>query len=246
MKRWHWNAKGLSALDKQQNLLQHSLAVWPRRGKTLLEVNCGQGILSPLLWECGFDLTATELRPELRTRAAAVMGSRAEITAAADDHLPFEDSSFDGVVLHLSGGDKKKMEVAVREALRVTSGGLAVTFWNSASLAYLLHCLQGRKDPWPGPVYSWWRVWRMLKEMGGGKACGMSTLAGPRCLWNSSCSLGGCIRKLPLPLGAWCVVRLDLGPARPVTPLPLKIKGQRLRRPEPALEYGSKNSLNSQ
>lgn len=246
MKRWHWKTKGLSALSKQQNLLQHSLAVWPRRGKTLLEVNCGQGMFSPLLWECGFDLTATELRPELRARAAAAMGCRAEIAAAADDHLPFDDSSFDGVVLHLSSGDREKVKIAVREALRVSSGGLAVTFWNSASLAYLLHCLQGRKKNWPGPAHQWWSIWRLLKDMGDGKACGMSTLAGPRSAWNRSCPLGGCVHKLPLPLGAWCVIRLDLGPARPVTPMPLKIKGQRLRRPEPVLEYGSKNSLNSQ
>ena len=86
----------------------------------------------------------------------------------------------------------------------------------------------------------------MLKDLGDGKACGMSTLAGPRSLWNCSCLLGGAIHKLPLPLGAWCVIRLDLGPARPVTPMPLKIKGQRLRRPEPVLEYGSKNSLKPQ
>ena len=246
MKRWLWKTKGFSALSKQQNLLQHSLAAWPRRGKTLLEVNCGQGIFSPLLWECGFDLTATELRPELRARAAAAMGCRAEIAAAADDHLPFEDNSFDGVVLHLSGGDKKIAENAVQEALRVSCGGLAVTFWNSISLAYLLHCLQGRKSTWPGPVHTWWRIWRMLKDMGCGKVCAMSTLAGPRSLWNGSCPLGGVIHKLPLPLGAWWVIRLDLGPARPVTPMPLKIKGQRLRRAEPVLEYGSKNSLKSQ
>ena len=246
MKRWLWKTKDVSALSKQQNLLQHSLAAWPRRGKTLLEVNCGQGIFSSLLWECGFDLTATELRPELRARAAATMGCRAEIAAAADDHLPFDNNSFDGVVLHLSSGDKKNAASAIGEALRVSSGGLAVTFWNSASLAYLLHRLQGQKSSWPGPAHTWWRIWRMLKDMGGGKVCGMSTLAGPRSFWNSSCPLGGAIHKLPLPLGAWCVIRLDLGPARPVTPMPLKIKAQRLRSPEPVLEYGSKNSLKPQ
>ena len=95
MKWWNGNIKGTSALSKQQNLLQQCLAGWPRRKKTLLEINCGQGAFSPLLWECGFDLTVTEVRPEQRTQTAAVMGARAEILAAADDYLPFEDDFFD-------------------------------------------------------------------------------------------------------------------------------------------------------
>ena len=248
MKWLNWNIKGDSALSKQQNLLQQCLAVWPRRGKTLLEINCGQGMFSPLLWECGFDLTVTELRPELRSQVAALMGGRAEILAASEDYLPFDDNFFDSVVLHLAATDKKGIDAAVQEALRVASSGLAVTFWNSASLAYALHRIQGSKgsrSSWPGPVHNWWQVWRVLKNTKIGRLCGTSTLAGPRSFWDGICPLSCCTRVLRLPFGAWGVIRLDLESARPVTPIPLKIKRPRLRSPQPAMECGSKNSLNS-
>ena len=245
MKWWNGNIKGTSALSKQQNLLQQCLASWPRRKKTLLEINCGQGAFSPLLWECGFDLTVTELRPEQRTQAAAVLGARAEILAAADDYLPFEDNFFDCAVLHLAAGDTKKIDAAVHEALRVSSRGIAVTFWNSMSLAYALHRLQGSKSPWPGPPHSWWQVWRIIRTANMGKLCGMSTLNGPRKSWGGTCPLSCFTHRLRMPFGAWGIIRVDLEAARTVTPMPLKVKRHRLRSPEPALECGSKNSLNS-
>ena len=150
MKWWNGDIKGTSALSKQQNLLQQCLAGWPRRGKTLLEINCGQGAFSPLLWECGFDLTVTELRPEQRTQAAAVLGARAEILAAADDYLPFEDNFFDCAVLHLAAGDTKKIDAAVHEALRVSSRGIAVPFGTACLWRTL--CTAFRAANRPGPA----------------------------------------------------------------------------------------------
>ena len=245
MKWWNGDIKGNSALSKQQHLLQQSLAVWPRRGKTLLEVNSGQGVFSPLLWESGFDLTVTELRPDLRLQVANTMGGRAEVLAAADDYLPFDDNYFDSVVLHLTAVDKTGIDAAVREALRVASRGMAVTFWNSTSLAYALHRIHGNKNSWPGPAHSWWQVWRVLKDTKIGKLCGASTRAGPRNFWDGVCPLSCCTRRLRLPFGAWGVIRLDMESARPVTPMPLKIKRPRLSSPEPIMECGSKNTLNS-
>lgn len=36
-------SQGQYALHMQKQLVQHCLAPWPRRGRTLLEVNCGRG-----------------------------------------------------------------------------------------------------------------------------------------------------------------------------------------------------------
>ena len=85
---------GQFSLQMQKLLLQHSIAAWPRRGRTLLEINCGRGDFLPLLWECGFDMTATESNPDLRAEAGR-MADRAEVLAATDDHLPFDDGEFD-------------------------------------------------------------------------------------------------------------------------------------------------------
>ena len=98
---WFSGPEARFALQMQKNLLQHSLAVWPRRGATLLDVNCGAGLFLPLLWECGFDVTGAEHSPELRNRAVQNAPVGTEIQAAAAEHLPYADNSFDWVVLHL-------------------------------------------------------------------------------------------------------------------------------------------------
>ncbi|MGE9985670.1 class I SAM-dependent methyltransferase [Desulfovibrio sp. SGI.169] len=241
-KQWLSEPAGRFALSLQMRLLQQSLAAWPRRGARLLEVNCGEGLFLPLLWECGFDVTGTEHAPDLRARAVINAAARAEVEAAADDCLPFEDNDFDWVVLHVAAADADALAASVGEALRVAARGLAVTFWNTASLPGICRRLSGRKTVWPAPGHSWWRVWRLIKAFRTGRLTSLSTLAGPMCTWNRQCVAAPCNTWLRgLPLGAWSVIRLDMAPLRPVTPLPLRLGRGRLRRPEPALEYTQKH-----
>ena len=157
-KEWSESRAGRFALSLQMRLLQQCLAAWPRRGKSLLEVNCGEGLFLSLLWECGFDVTGTELTPALRARAAATAPAGTEVEAAADDHLPFEDNAFDWVVLHVTAADGDGLAASAREALRVAARGLTVTFWNAASLPWLCRRLSGHKTVWPEPAYCWWRI----------------------------------------------------------------------------------------
>lgn len=232
---------GQFTLQMQKLLLQHSIAAWPRRGRTLLEINCGRGDFLPLLWECGFDMTATESAPDLRAEADR-MADRAEVLATADDHLPFDDGEFDWVVLHLVSHGTQNALNAMAEALRVASAGVALTFWNAASLPYMLHRVTNRKNPWHGPVFCWWQVWRALRSLAAGSISGASVLAGPQGTWNSQCVLSRCNRVLPwLPMGAWGIIRIDLNKSRPVTPLPLRLGRRRMRRPEPVMECGHKS-----
>jgi SAM-dependent methyltransferase len=227
------------ALMRQSSLLQTCLAAWPRRGKTLLEINCGKGLFLPLLWECGFDVTGTEIIPELRAMAVENIGSKAEVEAAADDHLPFDNDSFDWAILHASATqDAAKLETAVSEALRVAAGGLAVTFWNLTSLTYAVYRLSGRKTFWPTPAYRWWSIQSMLKNFRAGRLTSFTTLVGPPGIWGKRCQTVLCDTCLRfLPLGAWGIIRLDISPPGFVTPL-LLYSGQRgLHPPEPALEY---------
>lgn len=240
MDDWYMDTAGQFALRMQKMLLLHCLAPWPRRCRELLEINCGSGIFLPLFQECGFDVTATDPRLEMRRRAAPLT-ARIELLAAAEDHLPFEDAAFDWAVLHLSANDLQAAQQAIREGFRVASSGLVVTFWNTAAPSFIFHQLCNRTMAWPGGALCWWQVWRELKNLDSGHISGASVLAGPRATWNASRAVSRCNRVVPwLPLGAWSALRLDMAPTRPVTPLRLKIEHKRLRRPEPALEYGHK------
>ena len=232
---------GQFALNMQKLLLQHCLAAWPRRGRTLLEVNCGRGDFLPLLWEYGFDMTATEHDPDLRAEAGR-LSDRAEVLTATDDHLPFDDGEFDWVLLHITSQNAQGARKAIAESLRVASSGLALTFWNAASLPFMLHWLKLSKTAWPGPAFCWWQVWRALRSLSAGKISGASVLAGPQGTWKASCALSGGNRVLPwLPMGAWGIIRIDLAKSRPVTPLPLRLGRRHMRRPEPIMECGHKS-----
>lgn len=241
--RWFSGPEARFALNLQKTLLQHSLAAWPRRGMTLLDINCGAGLFLPMLWESGFDVTGCEHSPALRARAVQNAPTGIEIQAAAEDHLPFADKSYDWSVLHLDVPGRQttlKVESAIQEALRVTARGLSITFWNSASLPALLQKLILRSIPWPAPALPWWRIWRLMGSSGHYRSTVLSTLIGPPGSWNRQCPISRCNSCLrTLPLGAWCVLRFDMSPLRGSRGLPLRLKRETLRSPAPVMEYGS-------
>jgi hypothetical protein len=213
---------GRLGLKARIDLLQSSLAVWPRRGKRLLEINCGEGYFLPVLWECGFDVTATERDPRLMESALKRVGTRVEVLASSGGNLPFEDDAFDWVVLHVATDGRADLEDSLEEAMRVATGGLAVTFWNSASWPYMVHKLKNGKF-WPHPRYNCLDMWHRLKKYGLGNLNSLSALSGPVRFWNRERpGFFGQMTKHVLPFGAWCIIRADIAPSRTMTFLPLR------------------------
>lgn len=218
------------AMNRQLRLLEQALAPWPRRQAPLLAVNCGNGAMLPFFWHCGFDVQATEEDASLRLKALQLQLPGTEVYAARDDDLPFENDSFDWVVIHLKSGDQKGIESCHKEGARLARRGLMVTFWNSQSLAALCwRIAHGRT--WAESAASWWVVWRHLRSLELGRVSTLSTLALPPFLWK----LLSQKRAGTIPLGAWCAVRVDMAPAVPFTPLPLRL-GVNFRAPETGLE----------
>ncbi|MBQ7618034.1 MAG: methyltransferase domain-containing protein [Desulfovibrio sp.] len=216
----------------QNSLLQQSIAGWRRRGKTLIEINCGDGRFSRTLWQAGFDVTATEADFNLRTLAASSLAGRTEIYAANELDLPFDHNEFDWAVLHLESTKSSELKEVFQEASRVAAHGVVVTFWNACSPVFLL---AGRKL-W-GKSYSWFSVQAALRALKVGSLTTRTTLLfawpilrriWPRLFFSSV--------KTRLPLGAWATLRLDLSPRSTVTPLMLPTKLRKLNRFEPVLE----------
>lgn len=211
-------------LPRQRSLLRGALAPWRRRHAALLDINCGAGKLLSLLWECGFDVTACEGRPEQRHEAMACAPCGVEVVAAHDDYLPFGPDSFDWAVLHLGDHDGAAAAQAVEEAARVAVRGLAVTFWNVASLPGLLHTLFPARHPWPYRGLPWWQVVCLGRPYGSWRLFGTLHLPGGR-----GESLLSRQDRLCSWLGAWCVLRIDLGLSGRVTPLGLRAGGGKKR-----------------
>ena len=217
----------------QNSLLQSTISGWRRRGKTLLDINCGDGRFLRPLWHAGFDVTATEANANLRARAAQAMGERAEIYAAHDTDLPFDNNEFDWAVLHLTSQTEDVLQDEVREASRIAAHGLAVTFWNTSSPVFLC---SGRSTTVHG--LSWFTVKTALSSLQAGSVTTRTTLLfalpilrrhWPKLFFNSW--------KIRLPLGAWATLRLDMSPRSTVTPLVLPTKLRKIHRFEPVLEY---------
>lgn len=230
------------AMSKQLELLERALASWPRRHAPLLEVNCGNGAFLQFLWQAGFDVHATEADPELRLNAQKRQVPGLEVYAAEDYDLPFDNDEFDWVVIHLKNGGCEGIRQSMTEGVRLAKRGIMLTFWNSVSLpAFCWRVFH--KKPWAVNAVSWWLVWRQMSQLGAGRLNLFSTLAAPVCAWRKQLRIGRALSAGPL--GAWCVIRLDMDSTRPQTPLPLRLD-MNLSKARPLIDYAPRrNSASS-
>lgn len=224
------------ALAMQLKLLQRALAPWPRRAAPLLAINCGDGRFLSLLWQSGFDVRATEADPKARALARQRPVPGLDIYAAAADHIPFEDDSFDWVTVDLKNDDISGITNVAREALRLAKRGALLTFWNSASAGGRGgSALMGSEKP-----VSWWKVWKIMRSLHGGRLTSMGALCGPAFTWRRHCRLAFINSPQSFaPICAWCLIRLDLAPLLTGTPLALRL-ARREEMPEPAMEFSKK------
>lgn len=224
----------------QLDLLAHALARWPGRGSRILEINCGRGYFLSFLERAGFMTTATEHDRRLRQIATTAAATGQELLAAADDDLPFADGAFDWALLHLRDNRTQAMARSIDECARVAARGFAVTFWNRLSLAMLCDAPQrAALREFSAPV-PFWKPWLIMRRCPGSVALA-STLALPARTWSDRCAIGsfnGWGR--PFPFGAWCVIRLDKGPSRPMTGLPLRLERAGLAADATAMDYADR------
>lgn len=230
------------AMSHQLALLEKAVAPWPRRQAPLLEVNCGNGAFLPFLWRSGFDVQGAEIDPSLRRHAQRAKVPGLEIFAASDTDLPFDNDSFDWVILHSKSADKNRLQQALEEGTRLARRGFMFTFWNSTSLPAITWRLLNKKS-WMASSIAWNSAFQQMKNLGLGRLSTLSALMLPGCAWHAPWPGGAC-NIWGAPLGAWCIIRLDLGATMPATPLPLRI-GSSLapsQSPQVAMEYANKTS----
>ncbi|WP_194455271.1 class I SAM-dependent methyltransferase [Paenibacillus marchantiophytorum] len=95
------------------------------KGKRVLEVGCGTGRTACYLAEQGCEVTAIDIRPEMIAKAkirAEKQGAQVDLQVADVCELPFEDLSFD-VVLVESVTNFAEAQKAVSEYFRVLKPG---------------------------------------------------------------------------------------------------------------------------
>ena len=206
------------ARKQQIRLFDESLSPWMRKGTAWLDVNCGDGCFLPSLLQKGCNVEATEADATLREQARQCVEGKSDIAATSDDNLPYADNYFDFAVLHVGADTLPRLGRAVEELARVAERGIAVAFWNSASLGSL-----GKPDCMTASL-PWWQVRGALKNLGQGRYAAASTLCLPPATWREGSPLAGANTLCAcLPVGAWMVAWLDLKPRQTGTPLTLRV-----------------------
>lgn len=224
---WYATPEGNFALCQEYRLFQRMVSSWPRRGNTLLEVNCGSGVFLEMLWEYGFDVTGLDSVPELLNLAGKRLGRRADFQYGFADHLPYEDKSLDYVSLISTLEYETNPQDVLEEALRVARRGVLVGFLNRWSVYKGCQRLPGpwktaqRRGAWLDPLW----VGRTARARC--PSCAIhsrSVLLGPPASWHKGAFWGRINAwELPFPVGAYVGMRIDICPGPPLTSIPLHV-----------------------
>ncbi len=116
------------------------------KGKKVLDIACGTGVLTEQFCWMGADVTAIDLTPkavELTKKRLALYGLKANVIEADAQQLPFKDNTFDfvcawGCLMHMP-----KTEKAISEIHRVLKpGGKALAMMYHKDSVHLRYCIQ--------------------------------------------------------------------------------------------------------
>jgi len=118
-----WYSTGFGALaDELERGLLTDLLGDLDPGASILEVGCGTGHFGAALGALGYRAAGIDLAPEMLQRARA----RFPVALADGAHLPFDDGSFDAVVLIAVLDFVDDPLAVLREALRAARGPVVV------------------------------------------------------------------------------------------------------------------------
>ncbi len=218
--RWRASRAGSYALTQECHLLERLTAGWPRRGRTLLDVGCGPGVFLEFFHTAGFDVTGFDNAPVMLAASRERLANRAELHLGDAVNLPYDDNEFDYVALLNVLEFVSQPQAVLAEAARVAKHALLVGYLNGISL----YRLEAHKHKLLGKA-RWFTPWGM-RSLVRSVACDApvreaSVLAGPPCSWREGFPLWGMGRLiLPIPVGAFCVLSVDLDAEALLTPLP--------------------------
>ena len=123
-------------LKAQIRLLEASFSSLISYNKKVLHIACGDTSLSPFFTRKGFDYTGIDARPQcIQDIREKNIPLRHSLHITNTSALPFDDNSFDYVVLWNASIDRaSSLESIFTEAVRVASSSFIYGAWNKYSL----------------------------------------------------------------------------------------------------------------
>ncbi len=244
---WYKSPKGSFVLESSIHLTKKMLSHWPRRGHNLLAIGFGHWKSLEILWESGFDLSAIAASEVHIHSAQKSLSSKVDLYSHSFDHLPFDDKSFDFVLLMPPPRIEAypALHVMLREACRLAQKGVLVQFWNTFSILKIWNKSQNLpfflKHRW---LASWRDIHSTLRSIAPAATIRTgSTLLGPPHSWQENTYF----KKLntsviPLPVGNLVQLRLDFNPQRPLTGIPIVLDPRQIKGVQPLAAMERQNN----
>lgn len=116
------------------------------KGKKVLDIACGTGVLTEQFCRMGADVTAIDVTPkavELTTKRLSLYGLTADVVEGDAQKMPFDDNTFDfvcawGCLMHMP-----ETEQAIAEIYRVLKpGGKMLAMMYHRNSVHLRYCIQ--------------------------------------------------------------------------------------------------------
>ncbi len=225
---WYESTQGSFALASTMHLTKEMLSPWSRRGHNILAMGFGHWKSLEMLWESGFDVSAIAASQGQMDMTKKFLHQKVDVYISSFDHLPFDDKSFDYVILRPPPRKEAypPLDAMLKEAYRLANKGILLQFWNIFSTLGLWRKRQSLPYFLEHSLWDSWHNTRkaMRKLSSSGKITTGSTLFGPLSSWHEQSRLAkGNGRVIPIPLGALVHLRLDLVAQTPLTGIALRL-----------------------
>ncbi len=244
---WYASTQGSYVLSCSMHLSKKMLSHWPRRGNNILVIGFGHWKSLEMLWENGFDVSAIAASKAHIDTARQALHQRVEIFLHAFENLPFDDKTFDYVIVSPPPRPKAypDLNIILHEARRLATKGILLQFWNK--LPFVNPYKTSKKLPfflqhrW---CISFRQAHKSLRDIA--PNCSIvtgSTLIGPPSTWkeNSFLHRVNC-KAVPLPIGNLVQLRLNLTPQAPLTGIPLKLDSVKITKAQPLIAMERQNN----
>ncbi len=114
----------------KQDFLSSLLHNWKKRNNKLLHLGIDNSPEPSFFWDLGFDVTALAQNQDELVRSQEANGLKIEYVLGKNDHLPFDDKTFDYVALtHIlasNSSSNENLSTIIEEALRVSTKSICI------------------------------------------------------------------------------------------------------------------------
>ena len=162
--RWLETGAGKDYIRASNTLLDRALDFRP--GWRVLDVGCGLGVHLAHLAERGALVWGLEAGPVAARMAASRLGPKAEVEVGDAHDLPYDDNSFDAVVLVNTLEFTERRAQVVAEAARVASSRLCLISLNPLALTAWALRLPRSQHPFASARFlPPWSLFRLVREV---------------------------------------------------------------------------------